>query len=70
MSDVNWANLTTITETEEPVDAPEVHRPDIHRATFHDGGVLHTFTGPNHDDTLHTWAVITKHPRNTAQTAR
>ena len=54
----------------ETITHERVHQPDQHHATHHPDGVLHTFTGPNHDGTPHTWAVTTRHPENTTQNAR
>lgn len=54
----------------ETITHERVHQPDQHHATHHPDGVLHTFTGPNNDGTLHTWAVTTRHPENTTQNAR
>lgn len=41
------------------------HQPDEYHATHYPDGVLHTFTGPNHDGHTRTWHVTTRHPDTT-----
>ena len=43
-----------------------IHRPDEHTATHYPDGVLHTFTGPNHDGHTRAWRVATRRPENPA----
>lgn len=42
-----------------------IHQPDEYHATHYPDGVLHTFTGPNHDGHTRTWHVTTRHPEGT-----
>lgn len=47
-----------------------IHQPDEYHAAHYPDGVLHTFTGPNHDGHTRTWHVTTRHPENTTQKPR